>query len=169
MSITTIPDRRTTKQRTVILDIVRGSRAHPDAEEVYRLARRRVKSLSLGTVYRNLKLLSEEGLIREIQLNGKSLRFDGMMEEHQHFLCAECHKIIDLPRSLDVLALQSSTPSLNGFKVQDYRLDIYGVCPSCASSSVAPSAVQSVEDGAFVGASMNAAPCQSGESEGLRS
>jgi Fe2+ or Zn2+ uptake regulation protein len=141
MSTTTIPDRRTTKQRTVILDIVRASRAHPDAEEVYRLARRRVKSLSLGTVYRNLKLLAEEGLIREIQLNGKSLRFDGMLEEHEHFLCSQCHRIIDLPRSLDVHALHSSNPALRGFEIRDYRLDIYGTCSTCASQNGSPNPV----------------------------
>jgi Fe2+ or Zn2+ uptake regulation protein len=141
MSTTTIPDRRTTKQRTVILDIVRASRAHPDAEEVYRLSRRRVKSLSLGTVYRNLKLLAEEGLIRELQLNGKSLRYDGTLEEHEHFLCSQCHRIIDLPRSLDVHAFQSSNASLAGFVVQDYRLDIYGVCSSCSASTEVPSNV----------------------------
>ena len=131
MSGASIPERRFTRQRSVILEVVQHSHAHPDAEEVYKLARKKIKSLSLGTVYRNLKLLVEEGQIREVQLTGKTLRYDGMLEEHEHFLCTKCNRIIDLPRSMSIKSVNTNSHALSGCQVIDYRLDLYGLCADC--------------------------------------
>ncbi len=65
-----------TRQRQVVLEAVRATDAHPTGDEVYRLARRKLPHISLGTVYRNLELLSEAGLIRKLELGGAARRFD---------------------------------------------------------------------------------------------
>ncbi len=122
-------ERRSTRQRSLILDVVQHSHAHPDAEEVYRIARRKIALLSLGTVYRNLRVLVEEGLIREVQSAGKVVRYDGMLEAHSHFQCTSCGRIIDLPRVPKFDAPKN--PELKGCEVQDFKLDLFGLCPIC--------------------------------------
>ena len=125
-------ERRSTKQRSLILDVVQHSHAHPDAEEVYRIARRKITSLSLGTVYRNLRVLVNEGLIREVQSAGKVVRYDGMLEAHSHFQCTSCGRIIDLPTLPKFDAPKS--PQLKGCEVQDFKLDLFGLCPDCRTA-----------------------------------
>src|SRR5438477_10965167 len=76
---------RLTGPRRVVLEVLRGSDAHPTAEFVHRLVRRRLPRVSLGTVYRNLRLLVAEGLAAEIP--GPHARFDAHMDAHHHFTC----------------------------------------------------------------------------------
>jgi len=125
------PLRRTSKQRTAILEIVRASHAHPDAEEVFRLARRKVRSISLGTVYRNLRLLVEDGMLHEVTSTGKAVRYDGMLEDHEHFLCTRCGTIIDLPRRAAGKTIMPKSDALLGCEITDYRLDLFGLCQGC--------------------------------------
>jgi len=134
LNVTPVP-RRATKQRGVILGIVQASHAHPDAEEVYRLAKKKIKSISLGTVYRNLRLLVADGMIREVSSSGKAIRYDGMLEDHEHFLCMKCGTIIDLPRRHALTAVQPRNAALAGCKISDYRLDLFGLCPACVTKS----------------------------------
>src|SRR5499425_1903888 len=79
---------RLTGPRRVILEVLRGTESHPTAEWVHRVVRRRLPRVSLGTVYRNLRLLVAEGLVQE--LPGPHARFDGNTSEHHHFTCVGC-------------------------------------------------------------------------------
>src|SRR5882672_7526392 len=74
--------------RRVVLDVVRATESHPTAEWVHQMVRRRLPRVSLGTVYRNLRLLVAEGLVNE--LPGPHARFDGNISEHHHFTCVAC-------------------------------------------------------------------------------
>src|SRR5262249_10873483 len=85
---------RLTGPRRVVLEVLRGTDAHPTAEIVHRLVRRRLPRVSLGTVYRNLRLLVAEGLAAEIQ--GPHARFDANMDAHHHFTCMRCGRIVDV-------------------------------------------------------------------------
>ena len=82
---------RLTGPRRVVLDVVRATETHPTAEWVHRMVRRRLPRVSLGTVYRNLRLLVAEGLVKE--LPGPHARFDGNLSEHHHFTCLSCGRI----------------------------------------------------------------------------
>src|ERR1700716_2832227 len=84
---------RLTGPRRLVLQVVRGTEAHPAAEWVHRVVRRRLPRVSLGTVYRNLRLLVAEGLAAEIP--GPHARFDANMEAHHHFTCVRCGRIVD--------------------------------------------------------------------------
>lgn len=121
---------RMTRQRQVILEALLASHAHPTGDEVYRYARRRLPHISLGTVYRNLEVLSEAGLVRKLELGGAPRRFDPKLEEHQHIRCLRCGKVDDIsvspPRGLARAVAQQS-----GYEVVEQRLELVGYCPQC--------------------------------------
>src|SRR5262245_53016785 len=85
---------RLTGPRRVVLEVVRATDSHPTAELVHRMVRRRLPRVSLGTVYRNLRLLVAEGLVKEVP--GPHARFDGNTSEHHHFTCLHCGRIADV-------------------------------------------------------------------------
>src|SRR5262245_50548168 len=85
---------RLTGPRRVVLEVVRGTESHPTAGAVHRMVRRRLPRVSLGTVYRNLRLLVAQGLVKEVP--GPYARFDGNTSEHHHFTCLGCGRIADV-------------------------------------------------------------------------
>jgi Fe2+ or Zn2+ uptake regulation protein len=88
--------RRRSRQRDVILRIVRGTDSHPTAEWVYERARRKIPNLSLGTVYRNLTLLVEENAIQRVMTGDGAVRYDRRLGDHAHFICTETGEVTDL-------------------------------------------------------------------------
>src|SRR5258708_36702542 len=92
---------RKSRQREVVLAVVRSTMDHPTADWVYRQARRTLPRIGLGTVYRNLKTLAEEGFIGEIHTGGHSARFDGNTGRHYHIRCLGCGRVHDLAMSVD--------------------------------------------------------------------
>ena len=120
---------RVTNQRRLILEVVRGTDSHPTAEWVYHKVRRRLPRISLGTVYRNLKLLAEEGLIREPDSRGFG-RYDGNTARHDHFTCQRCGRIFDLEARVDP-ALERRIGARTGFAVTHHRIEFYGLCSAC--------------------------------------
>lgn len=121
---------RSTRQRTLILEILKGSCDHPTAETIYLEARRALPNISLGTVYRNLNFLREQGLAREIRPAGESSsRFDGNCRPHAHFYCTECRTMTDLPlpASLqDTLRDRDEIGSISFLELQ-----VVGACARC--------------------------------------
>ncbi len=95
---------RLTNPRRLILEVVQGTDVHPTAEWIHRRVRRGAPRVSLGTVYRNLRLLAGEGLVREMA-DGRGLgRFDGNLGDHQHVICSDCGRISDLDVPFDLSA-----------------------------------------------------------------
>ena len=123
---------RLTGPRRVVLDVVRATETHPTAEWVYQMVRRRLPRVSLGTVYRNLRLLVAEGLVKE--LSGPHARFDGNLSEHHHFTCLSCGRISDVPApSTDPhsRALCGRVAAQSGGSVTHHRIEFYGRCSEC--------------------------------------
>jgi len=89
------PEYRTTTQRIKILEYLRSVKTHPTAEIVYHAVKKDLPTISLGTVYRNLNILAEQGKILKVDINNES-HFDGDICNHQHFVCTKCGKIIDI-------------------------------------------------------------------------
>ena len=125
--------RRNTRQRKVILDELRKLTSHPTAVELYEFARRRLPKISLGTVYRNLEILTLEGTIRRLDSVGAEARFDGDITEHHHVRCVRCGAVGDvrglpgLPGEMTV----TDTSQLGGYEILGYRLQFEGICPLC--------------------------------------
>ncbi|WP_456400448.1 Fur family transcriptional regulator [Persephonella sp.] len=119
--------RRNTYQRKIILDILRDTDIHPTADWIYEQARKKIPNISLGTVYRNLKILKENGQIIEIN-DGKQSRFDGRIDEHYHFKCVSCDRIIDVERD-EVVGLKLKLDK--SYSVDRVDILITGVCNIC--------------------------------------
>ncbi|HEX9744538.1 MAG TPA: transcriptional repressor [bacterium] len=121
---------RMTSQRRVILDIVRASRTHPTADEVYERVRRKLPKISLATVYRNLEALSREGLINKLELGSSQKRFDPLIDDHYHIRCSICHKIEDVPKQPGQ-QIDSMIKKISKYKITGHTLEFTGICPEC--------------------------------------
>jgi Fur family transcriptional regulator, peroxide stress response regulator len=123
---------RQSRQRDVVLEIVRSTMDHPTADWVYRQARRRMPRISLGTVYRNLKQLAALGLIREIQAGGPAARFDGNIGRHYHIRCVGCGRLSDLPLSVSK-RLEDEARRATSYRILGHEVEVHGLCPLCQS------------------------------------
>ena len=122
-------EQRFSRQRERIYQAVRDSGAHPTAEMVYQQLKPELPRLSLGTVYRNLHQMAQEGRLTEIQ--GAVVRFDGCTEPHTHLCCQGCGGVFDLgeipyDRTLDERAAGG------GARITGHNLVFTGLCPACA-------------------------------------
>jgi len=126
-SLTTL---RFTKQRRVILEELRRTKSHPTADQIYEIVRRRLPSISLGTVYRNLEVLSEAGLIQTLDLSGTRKHFDGTKENHYHVRCLRCGSVDDVPVNPSRL-IEEIADRLIDYTILTHKLEFVGVCPLC--------------------------------------
>jgi len=123
---------RRTKQREVILDVLRSTRSHPTADWVYQEVRKEMPNVSLGTIYRNLKTLTEMGQALELSYGSTYSRFDGNPENHYHFVCEECGQVTDLDLPVQKQLEEDVSDMIDG-QVSYHRLEFYGVCRDCLS------------------------------------
>lgn len=121
-----MPKTRYSKQRQLILDILKSRFDHPTADMVYATALNSCPNISLGTVYRNLKLLVDEGIIDTLETVDKRLHYDGDTSNHIHFVCSKCGKIIDYFEDIAV-----PTKIKNNNKVTLSKCVFYGLCKDC--------------------------------------
>lgn len=122
---------KATHQRTEILRELLSSKEHPDAETLYKRVKPNIPSISLDTVYRNLRLLAERGIIRRLGTFGDSARFDGNREPHHHFTCTRCGLICDF--SDDLLARYEPEQRVEEIaEVRSMHIEVRGLCGKCA-------------------------------------
>src|SRR6476660_5033271 len=128
--ITTASELGLTKQREVVLEVIRDSHSHLTANEVFAEAKRRLPSISFATVYNSLRFLKESGHIAEIRFGNGASRFDRLTSRHDHALCTRCGALVDiemkLPAKLAVEAAQKSN-----FKPESLEFTLRGICPDC--------------------------------------
>lgn len=118
------------KQRDLILKIIRSTKCHPNADWIYVAARKEIPNISLGTVYRNLKLLVDEGKIQELCLKNNIKRYDGDLRDHYHVSCFNCHKVEDVPH-ISPRAKSDEIEELMNYQIIAHRLEFIGLCPDC--------------------------------------
>lgn len=121
---------RKSRHREVILKVLRETRSHPTADWVYQEARKTIPKISLGTVYRNLKLLREMGEVLELHYGDAQSRFDGYTENHYHFTCQRCNEVYDVEEPLRKDMERDIAKKL-GFSISHHRVEFYGVCREC--------------------------------------
>ena len=122
---------RVTRQKTAVLEILRSVDNHPTAEWLYQEARKRIPGLSLGTVYRNLNQLRDNGEIIELSYGNNQSRFDGRRDNHHHYCCTSCGKVYDMYMPV-IRTLESKAKAACKYHIDGYRLEFYGVCDECA-------------------------------------
>ena len=125
---------RASRRRQVILERLQAVESHPTADEVYQMVRRRLPHISLGTVYRNLELLSKLGLIQKLRLGCAQSRFDGNVERHYHVRCAACGRVADVPIE-PLPGIEDAARGATDFELSGHRLEFTGLCPKCKRRS----------------------------------
>ena len=116
-----------TRQRAVILEVIRSDKCHHTAEEIFELAKEKLPTMSRATVYNNLKALEEEQIIRRITGEDMVARYDSSYIPHGHLFCTECGKIYDFTiPDFDKQLFEHS-----GAVVDSYELKLRGICPDC--------------------------------------
>ena len=118
------------RQREAIKEFLAGRCDHPTADVVYENLRESYPNLSLGTVYRNLALLSSIGEIRKLTAGDGKEHFDGNAMPHNHFLCKECGKILDLEVDDAGYDARAQESDFKG-RIDGHSTIFYGVCPDC--------------------------------------
>ena len=126
-----------THQREIIFRTVYEMRSHPTPEAIYERVREQLPSISLGTVYKNLKTFLDTGLLREVSPMHGSLRVDAITEDHHHVVCTQCRMVVDLGEDeLEPVRLRVQLP--DGFVLKRCVVEFYGLCPRCAAKPEKP-------------------------------
>lgn len=120
-----------TKQRQVILRVIRESEGHMTANEVFDHARRMLPGMSFATVYNSLRYLKSEGLIGEVRFGTDATRYDKNLSRHDHASCDNCGKLVDLDLHIPK-ALIKEAAELSMFKAESIELTLHGLCPECS-------------------------------------
>lgn len=126
--------RHNTIQRSLVLDVVNRLKSHATADEVYAEVAATHPNISKATVYRNLNLLSEMGMIRKLEIPGGADRFDHICKEHCHVKCEKCGRVFDIDIPY-IDGLDNLVENRNGFELTGYDILFRGICPGCRASS----------------------------------
>lgn len=119
-----------TRQRKVVLDVVRSGDTHPTAGEVFAAARQLMPAISFATVYNSLRYLKQAGLVREVAFGNGASRYDRETERHDHAICSACGTLVDfdLPGTVGLIR---SAARASKFKAESVHLTLVGLCPGC--------------------------------------
>ena len=119
------------RKRNAILSCLRSTHVHPSAETLHEMLQPEYPDISLATVYRNLALFKQQGIIQSLGTVGGIERFDGNTEPHVHFICNTCDAVIDLPQIAVPEQLRSTVEAATGGRVGECQLSFTGTCQSC--------------------------------------
>lgn len=129
MGVRALP-KRMTRQRRLILEELRKLKNHPSADYLHGVVRKTMPNISLGTVYRNLDVLSNSGMVLKLDLAGGQCRYDGDTRPHFHIRCNGCGEVADLPVAA-VAGISNPRVLDSDYKVTGWRMEFDGVCPFC--------------------------------------
>jgi Fe2+ or Zn2+ uptake regulation protein len=123
---------RNSGQRRAILAVIRSRGGHSTADQIYEAVRAKHPRISLGTVYRNLRVLCDQGEIREVNSDASFARFEIAGPQHYHLVCRKCGHIEDCVLPVDK-SLEERVKSITSFKIEQHELDFIGLCSKCQS------------------------------------
>ena len=122
------------KKRDAILNCLRATSTHPSAEWVHAQLKPEYPDISLGTVYRNLSMFKQQGIITSIGTVRGVERFDANTEPHVHFICTGCDRVLDLPEMEIPATLSEQASQCSGGLAQACQLSFSGLCRECQST-----------------------------------
>jgi Fur family peroxide stress response transcriptional regulator len=123
------------KQREEIFNCIKIAKNHPTAEDIYMNLKLKNPNISRGTVYRNLNLLVEKGLVNKISNSGKPDKFDYVCHQHSHAICKNCGEVFDCQVLLDD-ATKDAIKSQTGLDDFSNEFTIYGICKLCKNKII---------------------------------
>lgn len=121
-----------TRQRSVVLEVVRSTEAHLTANEIFESARSLMPTISFATVYNSLRYLKDQGLISEVTFGNAASRYDRETSRHDHAVCTTCGKIVDFDLA-ETVELMRTAARRSRFKPESIHLTLMGLCPDCRS------------------------------------
>jgi len=124
-----------TKQRQVVLRVIRESDEHLTANEVFEGARQLLPGISFATVYNSLRFLKNEGLIGEIRFGMDATRYDRKLTRHDHAICTECGKLVDMDLSIPQRLIKEAAER-SQFQANSVELTLRGLCPDCSNKKI---------------------------------
>jgi Fe2+ or Zn2+ uptake regulation protein len=127
------PARRSSLQRNLVSQIVEVAHDHPTALSVYERARQKMPSISLGTVYRNLQLLVDQGLLLERKIGTLPARYEANRHRHYHICCVKCGALEDLSVPYQAI-LDRRVQRMVRYQLREHRMEFYGICPRCQAN-----------------------------------
>jgi Fur family ferric uptake transcriptional regulator/Fur family peroxide stress response transcriptional regulator len=119
-----------TKQREVVLQVIRDVKEHLTANEVFDRAKQLLPTISFATVYNSLRFLKDAGHIGEISFGNGASRFDALTSRHDHAICTNCGKLVDMEIELPGEIVELAT-KFSKFKLESIELTLRGLCPEC--------------------------------------
>lgn len=129
-----VKETRNTKQKQLIRDCLKTSGRHMTVDEIYSSINKEDEKISIATIYRNLKMLEEQGVIKKLYMAEDAPLFYEMNDSdehtHHHLVCKKCGAIIDFDEDL-LDSLEKTIYEKKGFKIQDHRVVFYGLCKDC--------------------------------------
>jgi len=125
--------KRNTVQRQIILDTLKGLDTHPTAEDLHNEIQKKYPSIGMATVYRNLRQLTESGLVLQIATLDGVARYDGCVDTHYHFHCKICGGAFDLELEL-VDGMEEAVENKYGHRVDGHEVAFMGACARCCAT-----------------------------------
>ena len=119
------------KQREEIIEVIKNNYNHPTAEDIYMIVKAQNPAVSRSTVYRNLGLLSEDGIIQKISMLVGPDRYDYIREPHNHIICTKCGKIFDFDYDFKLYSLKNKIKEKTGIEISSKNIAIEGICDKC--------------------------------------
>lgn len=117
-----------TPQRIAILDYLKDNKEHPSAEDIYKAVSKNYPTMSFATVYNTLDAIRMKGGVIELTIDASKKRFDPNTSPHNHLICINCKRIIDIHGNYD---LQVPAGEQGGFEIVGNHVEFYGICPAC--------------------------------------
>ena len=125
---------RLTQYRSVVLEMLRATENHPTAAEVFRIVRRRRPGVAYATIYNSLNWLERKGMIARVDFVDEAARYDPIVERHDHLICNQCGELKDVTLQLPP-QLVGHAVRREGFRVERYRTELFGLCGTCVRES----------------------------------
>lgn len=119
-----------TRQRRVVLEVIRSTDGHLTANEVFLAAKRVLPSISFATVYNSLRYLKDSGHIAEISFGNGASRFDRITHRHDHAICSNCGKLVDIEIEMPANLIETAARKSH-FRAESLEFTLRGVCPDC--------------------------------------
>jgi Fur family transcriptional regulator, peroxide stress response regulator len=121
-----------TKQREVVLQVIQNAEEHLTANEVFDAAKSLLPTISFATVYNSLRFLKDAGHIAEIQFGSGANRFDRKTRRHDHAICTDCGKLVDMDLEMPAELVEMAA-RFSSFKPESLELTLRGLCPECSN------------------------------------
>lgn len=131
MDVTAVQEMGMTRQREVVLQVIRDSHDHLTASEVFAVAKTKLATISFATVYNSLRFLKEAGHIAEIQFGNGASRFDRITSRHDHALCVKCGELADIELKHPPKLLKKAAKA-SKFIPKSLEFTLRGLCPKCS-------------------------------------